>query len=114
MDRIKQLHDEIIEKVKEYYKLAHEPGQHGEFVPGQSRINYAGRVYDEKELCNLVDSGLEFWLTYGRYSREFEENLRLSRYSLGSAGKFRKFRHLLAFAALTSPLLKEPQVPSRR
>ena len=111
MDKIKQLHDEIMEKVKEYYSLLHAPVQNAPFVPGESRVNYAGRVFDEKELCNLVDSSLEFWLTYGRYSKEFEK--RLSEYlgvrfallvNSGSSA------NLLAFAALTSPLLKDRRV----
>lgn len=106
MDQIKQLHDEILEKVRAYYQLAHAPAQHAPFVPGESRVNYAGRVYDERELCNLVDSSLEFWLTYGRYSREFEQKLAAYlgvRFALlvnsGSSA------NLLAFMALTSPLL---------
>ena len=111
MDKIKQLHDEIMEKVKEYYRLCHAPAQNASFVPGESKVNYAGRVFDEKELCNLVDSSLEFWLTYGRYSKEFEK--KLSEYlgvrfallvNSGSSA------NLLAFSALTSPLLKERQV----
>ena len=111
MDKVKQLHDEIMEKVKEYYRLCHAPAQNGTFVPGESKVNYAGRVFDEKELCNLVDSSLEFWLTYGRYSREFEKKLSAYlgvRFALlinsGSSA------NLLAFAALTSPLLKERQI----
>ena len=111
MDKIKQLHDEILEKVKEYYLLAHAPAQNAPFIPGESKVNYAGRVFDEKELCNLVDSSLEFWLTYGRYSREFEKKLAEYlgvRFALlvnsGSSA------NLLAFAALTSPLLEERQL----
>ena len=46
MDKVKALHDEIIEKVKEYYHLAHEPALNAEFIPGKSRVNYAGRVFD--------------------------------------------------------------------
>ena len=111
MDKVKQLHDEIMEKVKEYYRLCHAPAQNTAFVPGESKVNYAGRVFDENELCNLVDSSLEFWLTYGRYSREFEK--KLSEYlgvrfallvNSGSSA------NLLAFSALTSPLLKARQV----
>ena len=111
MDKIKQLHDEIMEKVKEYYRLCHAPAQNASFIPGESKVNYAGRVFDEKELCNLVDSSLEFWLTYGRFSKEFEK--KLSEYlgvrfallvNSGSSA------NLLAFSALTSPLLKERQV----
>ena len=111
MDKIKQLHDEILEKVREYYTLCHAPAQNTPFQPGESRVNYAGRVFDEKELCNLVDSSLEFWLTYGRYSRQFEQGLAEYlgvRFALlvnsGSSA------NLLAFAALTSPLLKERQI----
>ena len=111
MDKVQALHDEIIEKVKEYYHLAHEPALNAEFIPGKSRVNYAGRVFDEKELCNLVDSSLEFWLTYGRYSRDFEAKLADYldvRFALlvnsGSSA------NLLAFSALTSPLLEERRV----
>ena len=111
MDKVKALHDEIIEKVKEYYHLAHEPALNAEFIPGKSRVNYAGRVFDEKKLCNLVDSSLEFWLTYGRYSRDFEVKLADYldvRFALlvnsGSSA------NLLAFSALTSPLLEERRV----
>ena len=113
MDKIKaqQLHDEILQKVTEYYKLTHKTAQEIPFVPGESRVNYAGRVFDEKEMCNLVDSSLEFWLTYGRYSREFEKKLAeylQVRFALlvnsGSSA------NLLAFSALTSPLLKDRQV----
>ncbi len=111
MSKIDELHSEIIEKVKEYYRLAHLPGQQSPFIPGQSKVNYAGRVYDEKELVNLVDSSLEFWLTYGRYSKEFEQ--KLAKYlnirfcllvNSGSSA------NLLAFMTLTSPLLKERQI----
>ena len=111
MDKIKELHDEILAKVTEYYQLVHAPGQNAVFSAGKSRVNYAGRVFDEKELTNLVDSSLEFWLTYGRYSKEFETKLAAYlgvRFALlvnsGSSA------NLLAFAALTSPLLKERQV----
>ena len=44
------------------------------FEPGD-RISYASRVYDEHEMVNLVDSALEFWLTAGRYTDEFERKL---------------------------------------
>ena len=63
--------EKILEAVKEYYK---ESADSKEFESGD-RINYAGRVYDENELVNLVDSALEFWLTAGKYTREFESGL---------------------------------------
>lgn len=80
------------------------------FEPGQ-RIPYARRVYDRAEMRNLVDSALEFWLTAGRYANLFEENF--SRYlgakycSLVNSGSF---ANLLAFMALTSPLLKDRSI----
>ena len=106
-----QLKKEFFRKVKEYYKLVHKPEQEKEFIEGKSRINYAGRVFDEQEMINLVDSALDFWLTYGKYSKEFEKKIVEFlgiRYVLsvnsGSSA------NLLAFFALTSPLLKDKRV----
>lgn len=113
MDKIKiqQLHDEILQKVEDYYYLVHEPKTKEDFVPGKSRVNYAGRVFDAKEMCNLVDSALEFWLTYGRYSQEFEkklaEYLGVPFVLLVNSGSS---ANLLAFSTLTSPLLKERRI----
>ena len=96
---------------KNYYKEIHEPEQTQEFIPGESRVNYAGRVFDEQEMVKLVDSSLDFWLTYGSYSKEFET--KLAEY-LGIKWSFLvnsgSSANLLAFMALTSPLLKEKQV----
>jgi CDP-6-deoxy-D-xylo-4-hexulose-3-dehydrase len=81
------------------------------FMPGESRINYGGRVYDEKELINLVDASLDFWLTAGKYAEKFERNL--SRFLnikyclLTNSGSS---ANLLAVSALTSPLLKNRQL----
>jgi len=63
---------EIFKKIAEFYRL-----EHGEqpFIPGQSKVHYAGRVYDEREMITMVDAVLEFWLTMGRYAEEFEEEL---------------------------------------
>ncbi len=109
MDMSRKLHDEIIGKVREYYRTVHQP--EAEFVPGESRVNYAGRVFDENELVNLIDSGLEFWLTYGRYSREIErklaEYLGIRFVLLVNSGSS---ANLLAFMALTSPLLGERRI----
>lgn len=72
------------------------------------RINYAGRVYDEAELCNLVDAALDFWLTAGSYTAEFEASLgaclNVPFCSLANSGSS---ANLLAVTALTSPLLGE-------
>lgn len=111
MTPAEKLKQEILEKTKEYYELVHKPQQNKAFDEEQSRVNYAGRVFDEKEMTNLVDSSLDFWLTYGSYSKQFEK--RLAKYlnvrwsflvNSGSSA------NLLAFYALTSPLLKERQV----
>ena len=62
---------EILSSVREFYgKFMVRP----EYKEGD-RISYASRVFDEKEVCNLVDSALEFWLTSGRYTDEFEKGL---------------------------------------
>ncbi len=75
------------------------------------RIPYARRMYDKSEMMNLVDSSLEFWLTSGRYTQEFETKLATYldvRYcSLVNSGSS---ANLLAFMTLTSPLLKERQI----
>ena len=111
MTQEQQLKQEILNKTKEYYELVHKPQQDKKFVDGESRVNYAGRVFDETEMQYLVDSSLDFWLTYGDYSKKFEKQL--SEYlnvrwtflvNSGSSA------NLLAFYALTSPLLKERQV----
>ena len=111
MRKQEELKQEILNKTKEYYELVHKPQQTKKFDEATSRVNYAGRVFDEKEMTNLVDSSLDFWLTYGSYSKEFEK--KLSKYlnvrwsflvNSGSSA------NLLAFYALTSPLLKERQV----
>jgi len=111
MTKQEELKQEILDKTKEYYELVHKPQQTKEFVSGKSRVNYAGRVFDEKEMQYLVDSSLDFWLTYGDYSKKFEKQL--SDY-LGVRWTFLvnsgSSANLLAFYALTSPLLKERQV----
>jgi CDP-6-deoxy-D-xylo-4-hexulose-3-dehydrase len=102
-----KLREEILNKVKELYKEEHEEEQK-KFIPGESKIPFAGRVYNEEEMINLVDSALDFWLTAGRYSNEFEADFAEymeQKYSLlvnsGSSA------NLVAFAALTSPKLGE-------
>lgn len=99
---------EILDLVKKYYQEEHAPKK--EFEPGD-RINYAGRVYDAEEMCNLVDSALDFWLTAGKYTKEFEDGLAaylgVRSCSLVNSGSS---ANLLAMAALTSPLLKERQM----
>ncbi|MBP7860121.1 lipopolysaccharide biosynthesis protein RfbH [bacterium] len=103
-----KLRQEILALVKEYYK---QEWPEKEFKPGATPLEYAGRVFDEHELVNLVDSSLDFWLTTGRYANEFEQKFAAylgRRYALltnsGSSA------NLLAVSALTSPKLKDRQL----
>jgi len=94
----------ILDNVKEYYRVFM---QKPSFKEGD-RIPYASRVFDECEMVNLVDSSLEFWLTSGRYTDQFEkqlaEYLQVPFCSLVNSGSS---ANLLAFMTLTSPLLGE-------
>jgi CDP-6-deoxy-D-xylo-4-hexulose-3-dehydrase len=73
MSRADDLHAQILELTREFTGLAHAPKP---FVPGQSRISYAGRVFDAAEVANLVSSSLDFWLTAGPYADKFEGAMR--------------------------------------
>ena len=99
---------EILDLVAEYADKFH--NQKKEFHEGD-RIPYASRVYDSREMVNLVDSSLEFWLTSGRYTDEFEkklaEYLRVRYCALVNSGSS---ANLIAFMTLTSPLLGERRV----
>jgi CDP-6-deoxy-D-xylo-4-hexulose-3-dehydrase len=110
MKKSESIKNDILKLVREYYGAVQEE-KDTTFTPGKSRVTYAARVYDQKEMENLVDSSLEFWLTYGRYSREFEkklaEYLGVKHAFLVNSGSS---ANLLAFMALTSPLLKERAV----
>ncbi|MFA6074225.1 MAG: lipopolysaccharide biosynthesis protein RfbH [Negativicutes bacterium] len=104
MDKSKEvLRQEIIEKTKQYYEQYLKTDK--EFLPGD-RVNYGGRYFDEREVCNLVESALDFWLTTGRYADEFEklfaEFMGVKYCSLVNSGSS---ANLLAFMALTSPKL---------
>ena len=111
MNDTNKLKKEILNKTKEYYELVHKPQQNKVFISGESKINYAGRVFDELEMQYLVDSSLDFWLTYGDYSNRFEKdiakylNIRWS-FIVNSGSS----ANLLAFYTLTSPTLKERQI----
>ena len=99
--------EHILSLVEEYCSKYHEKK---EYKTGD-RIPYASRVYDSAEMCNLVDSALEFWLTAGRYTAEFEKKfaqyLNVRFCSLVNSGSS---ANLLAFMTLTSPLLKDRQI----
>jgi CDP-6-deoxy-D-xylo-4-hexulose-3-dehydrase len=105
MTDYRQIRKEIIAKTTEYY---HARFADKEFTPGKSRVNYAGRVFDEKEIVNAVEASLDFWLTEGRFSENFAEKisefLGVEHVLLTNSGSS---ANLLAFAALTSEKLGE-------
>ncbi len=111
MDRITQLRDSILKQVAEYYELVHKPDQTAPFSPGESRIGYAGRVFGAEEMVQLVEASLEFWLTAGRWTAEWEQGLAdflgvpaVLSVNSGSSANF------LALQALTVPQLGERQI----
>ena len=103
-----QAQQEILDKVKEYCENYHNIAK--DYEAGD-RIPYASRVYDSAEMCNLVDSALEFWLTSGRYTdqfeREFAQYLGVKYCALVNSGSS---ANLNAFMALTSSLLGERKI----
>ncbi len=103
-----EMRGEILALVREYCEKYHAPKE--DFAPGD-RLPYAARVYDHEEMENLVESALEFWLTAGHYTEEFERGLAaflgVKHCSLVNSGSS---ANLLAFMALTSPLLGERAV----
>ena len=104
----KQARESILEMVKEYCDKYH--NQEKPFKEGD-RIPYASRYYGHEEMVNLVDSSLEFWLTSGRYTdqfeKEFAEYLGIKYCSLVNSGSS---ANLLAFMALTSPLMGDRRI----
>ena len=99
----------ILEEVSQYVKKYHtrKPFEKG------GRISYAGRVYDDREVTNLVDAGLKFWLTAGEYAARFEKDfaayLGVPHCLLVNSGSS---ANLLAFMTLTSPLLGDRRIRS--
>lgn len=104
----KVIRQEIVQKTIEYYKARFE---RNDYVPGKSRMNYAGRVFDHAELVNAVEASLDFWLTEGRFSESFSEKiaefLGVEHVLLTNSGSS---ANLLAFSALTSEKLGEKRL----
>lgn len=107
-DKIQRLKEEIFDKVKEYYDCIED--NKTKYIPG-NRIAYGGRQYDYEEMQYLVDSALDFWLTSGKYSSQFEEQfakyLGVKYCSLTNSGSS---ANLLAFMALTSTKLGDKRI----
>jgi CDP-6-deoxy-D-xylo-4-hexulose-3-dehydrase len=104
-----ELKNKILELTREYYQEVH--GQQTDFVPGQTRINYGGRYFDDEEMANLVSASLDFWLTAGPWAHRFETRfaqwLGVKHCSLVNSGSS---ANLLAFYALTAQELGERQI----
>jgi len=104
-----EIRETIHRQVAAYYEAAH--GERA-FVPGQTRVHYAGRVYDEQELIALVDASLDFWLTMGPKAVAFEDALAaylgLAHALMVNSGSS---ANLAAIAALCSPQVERPLRP---
>ena len=103
------LRSQILDLVAEYYRTAHAPDR---FVPDESRVHYAGRVYDERELIAATEAVLDFWLTAGPRAAAFEAKLadyldlkRVLAVNSGSSA------NLVAMATLRSERLERPLAP---
>lgn len=98
----------IFDRVKEFYDLFH---QKSEFTAGESQLSYAGKIYDKNEMVALADASLDFWLTSGRFSKQFEKEfakyLGIKYALLTNSGSS---ANLLAVSALTSPKLGDKQL----
>lgn len=102
---LRQMAYRVVEK---HYNAVHRENR---FSPGKTYIRYAGRVYDAEEIKALVDSSLDFWLTAGRFAKQFEEEftrfLGVRHCMLTNSGSS---ANLLAISALTSPKLGEKRL----
>lgn len=108
MDKAKALRSQILALVEQYHDEAFKKS---DFVPGESAVPVSGRVFDAEDIQSLVDSSLDFWLTTGRFARQFEKSLAAfvgARHALlcnsGSSA------NLLAVCALTSEKLGDERL----
>lgn len=103
-----QLRDQVLSAVEDYYKFKF---KEREFTPGQTYVPVSGKVFDEQDLNNLVDSSLDFWLTTGRYAAEFEQRfaewMGVKHCLLVNSGSS---ANLVALSTLTSPKLGDKRL----
>ena len=108
MSNTQDLRARILDLVEEYQRSRED---HTPFVPGQSMVRYAGRVFGPPELRNAADAVLDFWLTAGRFSQDFEgrlaEYLGVSDVLMVNSGSS---ANLVAVTTLTSPKLGARQL----
>jgi len=109
MEREAEIRKEILEKVVELYK---ERERNAQFIPGKTKINYAGRVIDDKDMTAVVDSVLDFWLTLGPKGRqfcdEFKKNMGMQYCLVTNSGSS---ANLIAVSALCSESLENHLMP---
>lgn len=105
----KSIKNEIIEKAKELQRIRLSKEQ---FIKGKSRINYAGRFFDEKEMAALIDCALDLWLTLGTKGKEFTDNfqnyLGVKHCITTNSGSS---SNLIALSTLCSKNIKNPLKP---
>lgn len=108
MGKSEELRARILDLTAAYFAEKFRPVP---FKPGQSPVRYAGRIFDERELQRLVEASLDFWLTSGRFSENFEQEFAAF---LGAEYAFLvnsgSSANLVAMTALTSPLLGEKRL----
>jgi CDP-4-dehydro-6-deoxyglucose reductase, E1 len=109
MNDTEKLRQSILAQVSEYYERVHAERP---FIPGETRVNYAGRVFDATEMQNMVSATLDFWLTAGPYAQKFEKKLgdflgvrEVIPVNSGSSA------NLVAVTTLCSPQLSNPLQP---
>lgn len=99
----------IFSEIKKYYLVEHKQKK---FVPGKTKVHFAGRVYDEKEMTAMTDAVLDFWLTLGKYGQEFEKKfsaiIGAKHTLLANSGSS---ANLLAVSSLMSPQMNDPLKP---
>jgi CDP-6-deoxy-D-xylo-4-hexulose-3-dehydrase len=107
---LEDIKNDIRSKIKEYYRLKFATSK---FIPGKTPVRYAGRVFDENEIIGAVEAALDFWLTEGRFSEEFQSKLAEKvgveyAYLVNSGSS----ANLLALTSLTSYLLGDKRLRS--
>ncbi|WP_199248731.1 lipopolysaccharide biosynthesis protein RfbH [[Phormidium] sp. ETS-05] len=104
----RELREQVFAAVQQYYQFKFQTQQ---FIPGKTYVPVSGKVFDEIELLQLVDSSLDFWLTTGRYAAEFEQRfaewMGVKHCLLVNSGSS---ANLLALTALTSPKLGDKRL----
>lgn len=108
MDEEDKLREDIVEKVKEIYKIRK---YNEKFIKGETRINYSGRTFDENEMIALVNSSIDFWLTLGNkgieFCNKFKQYLGIKYCLVTNSGSS---SNLIAVSTLCSKNIENPMV----